>query len=287
MKGLEKMLILRMTAILALSTGLLLTGCGESDESTSTSNGPAKDESHIPADIQGYYETTVIADNGDEILVNLMVKPDGEYIGLFNNSFVSGIYTYKQEVLSLITGRLTLAPGNKLVTQVREFNSATKGKGLRDYKATAQYVADARLTLDLTGSDASIDKKVYDLKYVPLDSPKLAQLSGKYSGALGTLTTFTLVDTTIANTYAADSKKLTINIGQECQFIGTIKDAGYELNYYPYTGAMTGKGCTTKGNFSGLVSKINGMLMVNGTNTTNSEVMRFNTVSFDKTLKMS
>lgn len=281
------MLILRMTAILAFSTGLVLTGCGESDESTSTPNNPSKNESQIPADIQGYYETTVVADNGDEILVNLMVKPDGEYIGLFNNSFASGIYTYQKEVLSLIIGKLTLVPGNKLVTQVREFNSATKGKGLRDYKATAQYVADARLTLDLTGTDATIDKKVYDLKYVPLDSPKLAQLPGKYSGALGTLTTFTLVDTTIANTYAADSKKLTINIGRDCQFIGTIKDAGYKLNYYPYTGTMTGKGCTTNGDFSGLVSKINGMLMVNGTNKNNTEVMRFNTVSFDKTLNVS
>jgi hypothetical protein len=279
------MLMIRMTAILAFSTSLLLLGCGGSDDSTSAPNNPPKDESQVPANIQGYYETTVIADNGDEILVNLMVKPDGEYIGLYNNSFSGGSYTYKKEVLSLIAGQLKTAPGNKLVTQVREFDSANST--MRNYKATAQYAPDARLTLDLTGTDATIDKKVYDLRYVALDSPKLAKLPGKYSGALGTLTEFTLVDTTIANTYAADTKKLTINIGQNCQFIGSIKDAGYELNYYPYTGTMMGKGCVTKGDFSGLVIKINGMLIVHGTNTTNSDVMRFNTVSFNNTQNAS
>ena len=249
-----------LAVISTLSAAILLSACGGSDDGTSASSKyTGTNNSTVPKNIVGYYETIVTADNGDDILVNLMVKPNGEYIGLYNNSFVNGKYTYDQEVFSLIAGQLESKSDKKLYSQVREFDSTAKT--IRNYRASAQYVPSSRLTLDLSNSDASIDKKVYDLKYIKLDNKSLANLTGSYRGSVGTLTKYNFGQADISNTNRADTKKLTINMGQYCKFSGTIKDENYQQSFYPFSGTLSGASCPVTGKFEGLVLQINNTIL--------------------------
>lgn len=257
----------------------LLVGCGggsDNNQTSSQTENTTKPKDTVPEDIQGYYEAIVTADNGDNILLNLTVKPDGEYFGFYNNSFVDGNYQYKHEILSLITGQFEQNSAKKITTRVREFDSSLKS--IRNYDASAQFVPKSRLTLDLTNSDASIDKKVYDLKYIKLDSPALSELNGSYGGTIGSLTKYRFANATISNGASADIKNLKIKVGTNCEFTGTVKNAHYDVNFYPYSGSFSGSGCTTVGNFTGVMYKVNNILLINGVNANKTDMMRFNTI---------
>ncbi|WP_131668590.1 hypothetical protein [Psychrobacter pygoscelis] len=264
--------------ISTLSAAILLSACGGSEDGTSVSpKYSGTKNSSVPKDVVGYYETIVTADNGDDILVNLMVKPNGEYIGFYNNSFVNGKYTYNQEVFSLIAGQLESKSDKKLYSQVREFDSTAKT--IRNYRASVQYVPSSRLTLDLSNSDASIDKKVYDLKYIKLNHKSLANLTGSYRGSVGTLTKYNFGQADISNTNRADTKRLTINMGKYCQFSGTIKDEGYQQDFYPFSGTLSGASCPMTGKFEGIVLQRNNTVFINGVNAGRTQVFRFNSLS--------
>ncbi|WP_230655687.1 hypothetical protein [Psychrobacter sp. I-STPA10] len=278
---------MKMTLKLAsLTSTLLLTGllagCGgdsgsdnKSDDkkTSSQTENTTKPKSTVPKDIQGYYEAIVTADNGDRILLNLTVKPDGEYFGFYNNSFIDGNYKYKQEIFSLITGDFNQDSAKKITTRVREFDSAQNI--VRNYNASAQFVPKSRLTLDLTNSDASIDKKVYDLKYIKLDSSTLSELTGNYRGTIGSLTKYKFANAIISDSDNADIKNLKIKVGSNCEFNGTVENAHYDVNLYPYSGSFSGTKCTTLGKFTGVMYKVNKRILINGINTNKTDIMRF------------
>ena len=267
--------LVTLGAIVSL-TGLL-AGCGDDSENEDASNHlhtSAKPKTTAPFDIQGYYEATVFADNGDNILLNLMVRPNGEYFGLYNNSFADGNYKYNQEIMSLVTGKFTQNLAKKLTTRVREFDAPNKS--IRNYKASIQAVPKSRLTLDLTNTDASIDKKVYDLRYVKLDSPVLSEFIGSYDGVVASLTKYTLAQAILSDSDDVHIKNLKIKVGDDCEFTGTVIDAHYDANFYPYSGSFNGSECTTSGKFTGVMYKVNNLLFINGVNTNKTDIMRFN-----------
>lgn len=242
---------------------LVLSGCKVESPKKKTSDEPKTYT--VQSNVQGYYEALVTANNGDKIVLSMLVKPNGEYFGSFNNFF--GTYK-KKDVFSLYSGFLTQRSSDPtdLFTKLKEFNDANGAKQLRAYNAYASYVPKTSFSLDLRGTDANIDHKRYRLAYSKLNGLPLNRFTGTYNKTILQVGfRYSMPTMYISNTANPHSKKIELSYTNNCRFEGAIVDNNYDLSFYDYSGSFSGSNCQHTGQYSGVVYVNNDTFVMMGT----------------------
>ena len=255
--------------ILIATTSLIACGDDSSDADVVSVESPAV----VSPDIQGYYESIVTADNGDEVLLTMLVKPDGEYFGNFNN-FLGNSTEFNKEIFSTYSG--VFSPQNdQLATTITEFDDADFRNTIRKYPAVASYTPKQAMLLDLTNSDAAVDHDVYALSYETPELLSLQSYSGIYTNAISQVAfnnDFTTM--TISETADNDTKALVIDYSDTCRFVGAITDNDYDLQFYDYEGRFSGSACPSTSSFHGVTYVINNTFIMMGTDEMKTTEMR-------------
>lgn len=265
--------------ITTLILATALTACGGDSSDSSPTTKVANPAS--PKNIQGYYESIEQADNGDELVLTMVVKPNGEYFGSFNN-YIGNTTAYNKEVFSVYSGELALQ--DKVIsTQVTEFDDADLISTIRNYSATANHTPKQSIVFDLTNTNTSLDKKAYTLSYIDFNGLPLNDFSGTYTGAISQVAFKNNISSmTISNTTDANRKSLNLNYSQNCRFEGSIIDNNYDIKFYDYDGHFFGTGCPSTDRFHGVTYVLNNTFILVGTNDNKTKEMRVLKLGFNK-----
>lgn len=222
--------------------------------------------------LAGYYELTEKASNGDDILRIMVVKPNGQYWGFFNNSFVNTT-TYQKEVFSQIQGQFEKADTN-FKARMREFDSSNNT--VSTYQITGSVIENKSLTFNALQNSGSLDKTSYTLPYVEFDGQPISAMIGNYKGIANQLSRSQFLQS--FEITAASSNKKIADISAKfanCDLTGTLTDKDYTQKYYDFTATSAGDTCEVKGKYTGVGYMIGKRLLIMSTNSDNTETLRF------------